>query len=70
VTGETSGLATFGFTKWKGKMKIFDRFPTGQPAAKSHSLDGCLADIESDTFGSHRVIAVPIFMRNLTLTVS
>src|SRR5262245_59715797 len=45
-------------------MKIFNGLPTGQPAAKPHSLDGCLADIESDTFGNHRVIAVPILMWN------
>ena len=58
VSGKACRLAALGFSEGKWKMEIFDGFPPGQTATKPDSLDGCLPDIQSDTFGNHGVKAI------------
>jgi hypothetical protein len=35
-------------------VKVFHRFTPGQASAKPHSFNGCLSNIEPDTFSNHR----------------
>lgn len=62
MPGKARWFWAFRFPERKWKMKVFDRFPAGQTPAEPDSLDGCLPDIKSNTFGNHRVKAVPIIM--------
>jgi hypothetical protein len=44
-------------------MEILDGFAAGQPPTESHSLDGCLTDIQPHALGYHGVKATPLLGR-------